>query len=273
MKTPISRRWSLLLGLSATVALTGASHAALAAYRGAVLGDGATAYYEFEETSGTVAGDSAGADNNGAYLGGVTLGQTSALAGLGRSAGFDGTDDRVRIPDSAIFDYGTGGFSIELWYKAGTSGRGDLITYKGSGGDFGLHSSSQNANTLSVYHNDFRISNAPTIALGWNYIVATRTAGGAISLYVNGLLAQTGTDVESMNIASDLLIGANHNGDPSSPALLFQGNIDEVAFYPTVLTQAQITSHFNLAGVVPEPSTAGVLLLSGLGVFQRRRRK
>ncbi len=274
MKTSLLCRRKLNAALTCAllgVAIAGEARAALAAYRGAVLGDGAVAYYEFEETSGTVAADSAGADNNGAYLGGVALNQTSGLAGLGRSAGFDGTDDRVRIPDSPVFDLGTGAFSVELWFRAATSARGDLITYKGGAGDFGIHSSSQSLNTSSLYHTNYKIQSAPVIAQGWNYIVATRTAGGLLSFYVNGILAQTATDTESMNIPADLLIGSNHMGDPANLTLMFQGNIDEVAIYPSALSQAQITSHFNLAGVVPEPSTAGVLLLSGVAMMRRRR--
>src|SRR5688500_902191 len=45
------------------------SQAATPAYRAAVLGDGATAYYEFDTVTPT---DSAGGDNNGSFVGTVT---------------------------------------------------------------------------------------------------------------------------------------------------------------------------------------------------------
>ena len=41
-----------------------------------------------------------------------------------------------------------------------------------------------------------------------------------------------------MNIASDLLIGTNHTGDPGNPTLNFAGWIDEVAIYGSALTEA-----------------------------------
>ena len=85
--------------------------AALAPYRSAVLADGAVAYYEFDETSGTTATDSAGGDNNGTYLGGYLLGESAGGVGLGSAVNFNGSDARVRIPDSATFDFGTGAFS------------------------------------------------------------------------------------------------------------------------------------------------------------------
>src|SRR5688572_6270941 len=82
----------LVAGIAALGMMISPAEAALTAYRSAVLGDGATAYWEFEETTGTVANDSAGGDNNGTFLGGMGLNQTGGPIGLGRSAGFDGVD-------------------------------------------------------------------------------------------------------------------------------------------------------------------------------------
>jgi hypothetical protein len=251
--------------------MSGQAGAALTAYRNAVLGDGAVAYYEFEETTGTTAVDSAGADNNGSYLGGTGLNQTGGPIGLGRSVSFNGTDARVRITDSPVFDLGTGAFSVELWFRANVTTRGDLITYKGTGGDFGMHSGSQTVNTTSLYHNLYRIQSAPVNAAGgaWNHLVAVRS-GGVISMYVNGVFSQSAADADTMNITNDLLIGSNHNGDPSSLTLLFNGNIDEVAVYPGALSPAQIANHFSLASV-PEPGVAGMMVLAGALALRRRR--
>jgi hypothetical protein len=264
---------TLLGGAMAMGMMSGQAGAAVTAYRNAVLGDGAIAYYEFEEAAGSVANDSAGADNNGAFLGGTVLNQTGGPVGLGRSVSFNGTDARVRIPDSPIFDLGTGAFSVELWYRANVTTRGDLITYKGSGGDFGIHSGSQNVNTTSLYHNNFRIQNAAVNPAGgaWNHLVAVRS-GTTISMYVNGVFSQSATDAESMNITNDLLIGANHDGNPSNLLLLFNGNIDEVAIYPSALTAGQIANHFSLSSV-PEPGAAVMLGVVGGALALRRRRK
>ena len=264
---------SVALPVAITLAaLPGTAHAALTAYRNAVIADGATAYWEFEETTGTTAADSVGGDNNGTYLGGTVLNQTTGPIGLGRSVSFNGTDARVRIPDAATFDVGSSAFSVEVWYRANNTTRGDLFTYKGAGGDFGIHSSSQSANTTSLYHNTYRIQNAPVIAAGgaWNHLVAVRS-GGTISMYVNGVLSQSVADPDTMNITNDLLIGSNHLGDPGNLTLLFNGNIDEVAFYPAALSAAQVSNHFALAAV-PEPAATSILLLAGTLALRRRRR-
>jgi len=244
--------------------------AALAPYRSAVLADGAVAYYEFDETTGSTAADSAGGDNNGTYLGGYLLGEFAGGAGLGSAVNFNGADARVRIPDSAAFDFGTGAFSIELWFDTDSNDRGDLFTYKGAGGDFGLHSGSQAANTVSYYHNGFRTNPAAVSSNPWRYLVATRDALGVVTLYLDGVVAQTGTDPDTMNIAGDLLIGANHSGDPGTPAIAFNGSIDEVAIYPVALSAGQVSNHFSLAAV-PEPSVVSLLLCGLTPLFARRR--
>jgi trimeric autotransporter adhesin len=261
---------SCLFSLAGVLALCSDASAAFVPYRSAVLADGAVAYYEFDETTGTTAADSAGGDNNGTYLGGYLLGEPGGRAGLGSAVNFNGSDARVRIPDSATFDFGTGAFSIELWFNTDGTDRGDLFTYKGVGGDFGLHSGSQAVNTVSYFHNSFRTSAAALSGDPWHYLVATRDALGAVTLYVDGAVAQTGTDPDTMNIVSDLLIGANHGGDPANPAIPFNGSIDEVAIYPVALSAAQVSNHFSLASV-PEPSAVSLLLCGLAPLFARRR--
>jgi Concanavalin A-like lectin/glucanases superfamily len=259
-----------LFALAGMLAHCPNASAALVPYRSAVLADGAVAYYEFDETAGTTATDSSGGDNNGTYLGGYILGEPAGRAGLGSAVNFNGSNARVRIPDSATFDLGTGAFSIELWFNSDSNDRGDLFTYKGAGGDFGLHSGSQAANTVSYFHNSFRTNPAALSGDPWHYLVATRDAFGAVTLYLDGSIAQTGTDSDTMNIVNDLLIGANHDGDPGNLETPFNGSIDEVAIYPVALSAGQVSNHFNLASV-PEPSAVSLLLCGLAPLFARRR--
>jgi hypothetical protein len=268
--TPFRCFATVLLALASLQAFGPESSAALVPYRNAVLTDGAVAYYEFDETAGTMAMDSSGGGHHGTYLGVYLLSDPAARAGLGNSVNFDGAGARVRIPDSPAFDFGTGAFTIELWFNSDNSDRGDLFTCKGTGGDFGLHSGSQGAGTVSIFHNTFRTSPATLSGGGWNYLVVTRDALGAVTLYLDGAVAQTGTDPDSMNIANDLLIGANHDGNPGSPDTFFNGNIDEVAIYPVALSAAQVSNHF-AAAAVPEPSTISLLLCGLVPLVTRYR--
>jgi len=88
---------------------------------------------------------------NASYLGGATLGQRrSRAAGVFRLRAtntcvvLNGTTGRVQVPDHAAFDFGTGPYAIEMWFNPVNAAiRGDLFTYKGAAGDFGIHVASQ----------------------------------------------------------------------------------------------------------------------------------
>jgi hypothetical protein len=261
---------------AALLAVPGGAGAAEIGYRNAVLGDGATAYYQFDENVlDLTAADVAGGDNNGTYAGGVGK-ANSAYPNLRLASTFDGTDDRVRIPDSTTFDLGTGPVTVELWYNSNVDARGDLFTYKGAGGDFGLHANSEAdpagfTGSVSLFFNGFTASPAGSSNMAWHHVALTRDAAGTVNLYVDGVVRGTGTDADTLNITNDLLIGSNHGGDPANPAIPFNGSIDEVAWYPVALTQAQIQNHIDLA--VPEPASAGLFAAGGLLLLGRRRRR
>jgi hypothetical protein len=128
----------------------------------------------------------------------------------------------------------------------------------------------------------------------WSHVVAVWNGTVAV-LYVNGVLA------DDTNPASGIY---NPNTGPDNPTFTvgsydigdnaFHGSVDEVAFYATALTPAQILAHFNTAtspvpgayanlvltdGAIeylqmPEPSAVTLLIvgLTGCGAFKRHRR-
>ena len=268
---------AVVIAAAVLVAAEGAEAAAIA-YRTAVLADGATAYYQFDEDAGRNVQDAAGGDNTGTFLGGIEplRSPTSAYPNLNSAGRFNGADTRVQIPDAATFDLGTGPVTVELWYNSNVDARGDLFTYKGTGGDFGLHANSQAdpagfTGSVSLFFNGFTASPAGSSNMAWHHVALTRDAAGAVNLYVDGVVRGTGTDADTLNIANALLIGSNHTGSPDTPGIPFNGSIDEVAWYPVALSQAQIQNHINLA--VPEPASAGALVVGGLLLLARRRRR
>ena len=72
-----------------------------AAYSDTVLGQSPTAYWRFEETSGTNADDATANNNDGTYTGGYTLATTSLINDGGNAVVLDGVDGR--IDGSTIF--------------------------------------------------------------------------------------------------------------------------------------------------------------------------
>ncbi|MBI1370771.1 MAG: hypothetical protein GC162_19215 [Planctomycetes bacterium] len=218
-------------------------------YNQMILADNPIGYWQFNETSGSSAADSSTNANTATYNS-VGLGAQSASLRLGTAGAFNGSSSNVRIPDIAAYDMGTGAFSVEFWYQTNSDSRGDLFTYKGTGGDFGIHSNSQGDpagfnSSVSVYHGAFITQGGAERPL-WHHVVYTRAGTGAnqATLYVDGIAASVGTDTQTMNIVNDILIGSNHNGSPSSPNTFLNGTIDEVAIYNKALSADAVRAHF-----------------------------
>jgi hypothetical protein len=83
----------------------------------------------------------------------------------------------------------------------------------------------------------------------WHHVAATRSAGGQMSLYVDGQAqAQfSGTHVPSSSNVRNLSLGCTYGklGPPPPappPAWFFKGRIDQPAMWSTVLTAAEIQS-------------------------------
>ena len=87
-----------------------------------------------EEPGSTEMLDSSGFDNDGTYLGGVTLGVPGALVGNpNTAASFDGVDDLGRVPDDDTLDVGDS-FTAEGWIKRSSTAKTHSMMLKGSGG-------------------------------------------------------------------------------------------------------------------------------------------
>jgi hypothetical protein len=129
----------------------------------------------------------------------------------------------------------------------------------------------------------------------WSHVVATWN-GSAAALYVNGVLADDTnagglSGIYNASTTATFGVGGITNvvGD-NSP--FRGGSVDEVAFYGSALTPAQILNHYNLATSnpdvyhatvladgallqltnVPEPTTALLAGLGGLALLRRRSR-
>ncbi len=97
---------------------------------------GQIAYWNLDETSGTVAGDSVG-NSNGVYRNGVSLNQSGAMTNS-KAVQFDGVNDHVEVPHNNAFllDQGT----FVLWFKTfNTTTRQGLISKDSAGFDTGGH--------------------------------------------------------------------------------------------------------------------------------------
>ena len=219
-------------------------------YDNEVLADNPIAYWRFEETSGTTAADSA--DSNDGTYNNVLLNQPSAFLALGNSAGFNGATASVSVPSLGSVN----NLTIEVWIRAGS--------FAPPGNWAGLYMSnsfSTNESHWQLRNNRFEWAisgqanslSAFTFNLDtWYHIVTTfnqSTLRG--DLYING---QHQEQLFVANGGTQPSLPAAHIGSLGGGSRLFDGLIDEVAIYNTVLSAERIAAHYS-AGKCEEVPT------------------
>jgi hypothetical protein len=249
---------------------------------------------------------SLGAVADGVNTDNVLLNQPGALAAPGDLSNGYTAGERTTIPFlAALNPSATSPFTIEFWANPSGSDNDDAVVSNrfATGNRSGWTFFQRNATTgwnFRMYNGSggnvgWDLTGGTANAGSWSHIVAIWDGTGA-QLYVNGSLADSTNDSTTApftynpNTAVNsptLNIGANFDG--GSP---YNGQVDEVAWYPSALSPAQIANHFTLAGSalpdayrnavladgaalylqnIPEPGTVAILGLCGLVVLRRRR--
>ncbi|GAB3143529.1 hypothetical protein GCM10027290_19980 [Micromonospora sonneratiae] len=239
-------------------------------YAGTVLSGGPADYWRFGETGTTDAINEV--NGSTATYNGVTLGSTGGPFGDATVATFDGTSSYLRLADGYVPT--SGPHSISLWFRT-TSGNRTLFSYQA---DPITNASTPQGYTPALYigasgklHGQFyrsgsgMFSSAASVADGqWHHVVL---AAGTTSqsLYLDGELVDTKTSTVGHTGQNRVYVGAgflggvwpdqtlNNTGTNTGYPTYFQGDIAEVAFYRTQLTEAQAAAQFGARG-----ETAGV---------------
>jgi subtilisin-like proprotein convertase family protein len=179
--------------------------------------------------------------NNNIYTGDEygSLGLNGVLGGLGTAAKY------VLINYNNIFDQNADG-TIEAWIKPSVLNSTMTIISKSrtSASSFVLGVSSSTSKLFfRIGSTVFSDGVSPVlIANVWTHVAVTWVNSGAnytVTFYVNGVAGSSSTFAATWSLLNDSVrIGANQNwGEP------FQGYIDEVRFWNTVRTQAQIADN------------------------------
>jgi hypothetical protein len=255
---------------------------------------------------------SLGALGDGTHSANVTLNTPGAVAAGGDlSVGYFGisgsTAPRTTVPYlSALNPPASSPFTVEFWanpeaedltgpcplFNRISDGNRSGWVFFQRGSTIGWNFRMYDGNGTNLGVDLTGGANSPGL---WSHVVAVWNGTAAV-LYVDGVL------VDDTNDGSGTY---NPNTGPSAPTFTvgsydigdnaFHGSVDEVAFYPTALTPAQILAHFNTAASpvpgayaslvladgaieylqMPEPSAATLLLvgLAGCGTFKRHRRR
>ena len=229
---------------------------ALGAYASDVVADGATSFWQLDETSGSTGHDSIG--NNDLVeqpgfrrgAGAIAGDPNGSAAASGTSTGYASSTSLGNAPET---------FSVEAWFKTTSTSGGqivgfnDSITGVGSYADRTIFLNDAGNVVFHVFHNQastWLFSPQAYNDGGWHHVVATMSSTGAspgTAVYVDGVLvgsAPSSTSAEPYTgywrIGGGLL--PSYAAFPSSQYLA--GSIDDVAIYPIGLTAAQVMTHY-----------------------------
>jgi hypothetical protein len=205
------------------------------AYEDEVLASTPNLFYRLGEPSGTTAADSSGNGLDGTYVNTPTLGVEGALVGDSNTAvSFNGTDEKVTVPDDALGDLGNT-MTISFWIKPATLGTNGWIVDKSSAAYAVWRDSAGKIKFSRSENTDLAISSAVAPANVWTHVAVTKT-GTTSKIYMNGVdVTVPLADSTCTNSVDDLWIGARH-----AASAFFRGVIDEVALYPTALSAAAV---------------------------------
>ena len=275
LRQPLPRR-----ALMAALVSTSLIPTLRADYTAEVMSENPIVYYRFNDGVATddlpspaVNLGSAGAAANGSYTGSFVRGVPGALPGSSDTA-VQGAGNLVEIPYTAAIN-NAGSFSVETWLKPtaipaaaalispiasfrendGTYGRAGWLIYQGDANTgFNFRAYNRNGSTFT-----FSITSGPgTVTAGaWHHVVATwDSVANQGKLYVNGVLRATSAVITPSgpnnstyepNNTRPFTLGSRDGG------FGWSGDLDEPAYYTSVLSDAQVLDHYN-NGISPSPS-------------------
>jgi hypothetical protein len=226
------RKWSLLTFF---IVLAGMVNISIAL-------DAPVAYYPMEEGSGTVVGDASGNGHDGTIQG--TVEWVEGAPDFGGGLSFDGDPaNNVIIQGLNPVDPSTGAVSAAAWikYGGGQSGRNwNGIAGKGGTGGLQFQWLISNFGTIGAVGLGFGAPSYGTAIAPvdeWMH-VAFAYDGGTVTFYANGEPAGTMTGTINQALA-DTPVYIGNAGNPNF-AIGFNGDIDEVAFFDYVISEADV---------------------------------
>ena len=216
-------------------------------------------WWNMNEVLGQGVEDMSSYGNDGVLGGSINVTSEDATWTTGRfgyGLKFDGTDDRVQIPDSSSLSF-SNLITIEVWIKPGfyDNWRTILSKFKPGAVD-----NPRKDIYLYIYDNQLGLALSGPLDDDWNTSVSVDTNewnhfvvtydGTSIDVYKNGIYSATmpATGVLSLGLpdsTEELYIGYNTEWQGSE---VFNGTIDEVKIWNRILSSSEIKASYN-AGV------------------------
>jgi len=158
--------------------------------------------------------------------GNTTQGTFSPFSQTGWGNYFDGSS-YLSIPANAVFQFGTGDFTIELWaYTTSTARQVIFGNYSSSGATYGwaIQINVNSTGDLFFGWGNSTIANPSGVwtANQWNQIVVSRS-GTTTKIFVNGVQASSVSDTTNYNNGNNVVIG--RNADLGQTAFSYSGYV------------------------------------------------
>lgn len=164
-------------------------------------------------------------------VGGAAISTTQSKWG-GGSIYFDGSGDKLLIPDSQNFNYGSGNFTVECWvYPTANASFAGIFTKRASGAVYAPIQVLINSGTMALFVStsgsawaiNANASSSPSLNV-WSHIAAVRN-GATITLYLNGTSVASGSVSTSalMTNTAQFVLGAEGANDTGN----YAGYIDD----------------------------------------------
>lgn len=194
------------------------------------------AWWRFGDTS-----DSAGADNTLTFSGSPTVGGAAGIWSGDEATTFDGTDDAATVANEADVEREGLDRSWEVWLKStGSAITGPVFAVQRSNDSYlaGLIMGSSGLGIALLGNGgvSFVVGNGE-----WHHVVLTNDVGASTTVliaYVDGVNAGTATIGNSLLTGTWTVRIGRHNTGLD----FFDGDLSEIAVYPTALTSQEVAS-------------------------------
>ncbi|MBP42757.1 MAG: hypothetical protein CL528_13365 [Aequorivita sp.] len=200
--------------------------------------DGLVGLWHFNDTNadGSGVGDTSGNDNNGLLVNGA---DTNASGMFDTNGLFlDGDNDYVDMGHQNTYETQT--FTISTWFKTTTSGFRYFASNYVSDAD-SWYIRINNVNTVTFHAASKKATSTKTVNDDeWHHAVGVKDeANDKLELYLDGIKVAETTESSLTFSTETFKVGTLWTGGG-----FFDGNIDEVAMFDRVLTQAEILDHY-----------------------------
>lgn len=242
--------------------------------------------WSFNETSGATAYDSIGGIN-GTLVGGATFMPSGGISG----GAIKITDGYVNMSHNFA---AMPNFAVQAWVKIEPGATNVYCSLPEAsyqqfcmipvaehragipeGYFLGVNTARFNTESLTFASPNYPIGNIPLTDGTWHQLVGVYNSDNTASIYVDGQLAGSASDVINYNTTADFMVGGFWYLNTGRPINTFNGLIDEVQLYDNSLSANDVTALYNSynQNAVPEPSTIFLFSAGLVGLIGSKLKK